>query len=407
MIKIFSSWWIFFSLIIVILSVYIYLTFGDDPYAMWKIFIFQSPPGISAVIMIIINLLAINIRTISEKIHVTKPDTEAIQTMDACEDIHITNKDQMGSTIEWMTTKGFKPGEVGSSFRSVKGKYSFLPGVLLRTGIIVLMIAVISSIYIRRSEEVSINENAETEILGQNIKLNSIKSNMPKEFFQVGEQSTFKLHDLTASVTLAGSDHIITNGLPIKIGGRYYRLTHIGLYQPFNVRNDHSHFSIEAPLDILPPGKTDIANSPVNDLLFTFRLDPEKTIKKGLLTGKVYDLKVPTYSVVIQKGKKKDTVKKFTMKPNESRTFEGFHLELKDQGTYVKIMAVHDPALLWIYTGIIMTLSGLTLMTTRFFWYRTELCVIYNDNKVSIGYSEEFFKKWGIQKFYNWMEELK
>jgi hypothetical protein len=45
-------------------------------------------------------------------------------------------------------------------------------------------------------------------------------------------------------------------------------------------------------------------------------------------------------------------------------------------------------------------------MLTRFFWYRKQLAAARSGDTLVIGWQEEFFKKWGIQRFYIWKEEL-
>ena len=51
-------------------------------------------------------------------------------------------------------------------------------------------------------------------------------------------------------------------------------------------------------------------------------------------------------------------------------------------------------------------LLGLCAMLSRFFWYERELVVAVHRGELSIGYREEFFRKWGVEKFERWRGEL-
>jgi hypothetical protein len=156
-------------------------------------------------------------------------------------------------------------------------------------------------------------------------------------------------------------------------------------------------------LDVLPPGRLHAVELPSGAGTLSFVLEPEKTIKKGLLTGKAYNLKTPLYRVSLKgEGGDGDVV----LGPSGIAELVGRSLTLGDHSLYVKVRSVYDPALLWLYAGAVLGLFGLALMPLRFFWYEKRLCALVGDRRIFVGYSEEFYRMWGILKFRKWTEDL-
>jgi hypothetical protein len=133
----------------------------------------------------------------------------------------------------------------------------------------------------------------------------------------------------------------------------------------------------------------------------TIALAPERIINKGLLKGKQYNLAVPTYGVIIQQGDNHTKPSPLvTIKPGARMTRGPLTLAFGKSSLFVRIQAVQDPALCWIYAGVLVSLAGVVLMFSRFFWYRKELAVVRAQGTLYIGSSDEYFKKWGIERFF-------
>ncbi len=405
-IKFISSWWLFALLLIFLCAQYIYFTSGEKTFEKWVDFVFHTPFGLVLYVGLIVNLTSASIRILITRLRNRKITPESIKNMDTYIEIPLSDRISSETIIGWMNTRGATGVDKDNSLNSLKGRFSFLPGYILRAGLIISMTALLFSVYLRKSEEKVFHTDEEGLLLNKRIYLTDIKSEMPDEFLQIGEKGTFRLDNASAVLSLSSKTYRVTGRFPVRIDGLYYRVTHLGFYQPLTVKTPKEEFLKNVDLDILPPGKTDIVALPSEDLLLTFTLHPEKTIKKGLTTGKVFNLKAPSYSVVLQKSKDKDKSENITIKPSETASLEGVDISLDKNSLFVKMQSVYDPALLWIYTGILITLAGIILMLSRFFWYEKQICAVFTNNSVLIGYREEFYKKWGILKFHKWREDL-
>ena len=351
--------------------------------------------------------MSISIRIVYTRLRPVNITAEAIRNMDAFTEIDASGDNPGDKVTAWLKKRGFKTEKKENRVISIKGRLSFLPGTVMRTGLIILMISFIFSVYLRKTEEKILSEGGEGQLLGKKIYLAGIKSNLPEEFLQLGEKSSFRLSNISAMLSSSQNTYMVTGRFPAKINGLYYRITHLGFYQPLSLKASSTVITKNAELDILPPGKTDIVAFPAENMHLTFTLHPEKTIKKGLLTGKVFNLKTLSYSVILQKGKNKHKSENIILKPEETASSEGIKISLGKSFLFIKIQSVYDPALLWIYTAILITMAGLVLMFSRFFWYKKQICAIFINDKVLLGYTEEFYKKWGIMKFYSWIEETR
>ena len=402
-IKTSGSWWITAVLLLSLCALYIYFTFTDNPYSGWINFLFHTPAGLFICIAFIANMGFANLRIIYDRLKHVPASPEDIRFMDVSIVIPASGAADLEKIAGWMKKRGFT-GEIrDNSIRALKGKFSFLPGTLMRTGLIMLSTALLFSVYLRKTEETKLHEKEMHSFSGSGITLNSIKSNLPGDFLQVGE-GTFKLDKVSAALIASGDTYTITSGFPVKIKGRYYRISDFGFSQELSLESSGQKTEKLLDLNILPPGKTDIIAFPSNNLFLTFTLHPEKTIKKGLITGKQYFLLTPRYRIVIQKEKEKpETV---IVQQGESIAAGGSAVSLGKSSLFVRMTSVYDPALFWIYSGFLLTLTGLLLMLSRFFWYEKELSSVMDGNMLHIGYREEFFKKWGIQKFSLWLEAL-
>lgn len=394
------------ALVISVCVSYLYFTFTDNPYPGWINFLYHSPAGLSLYIAFILNLIFASLRIVFDRLMHVPASPEDVGRMDVHIEIPASGNGNLPKVAAWMKKHGFN-GEIrDNSINARKGNFSFLPGTLMRTGLIMLSTALLFSVYLRKTEETKLHEKEMHSFSGSEITLNSIKSNLPEDFLRVGEEGTFKLDKVSAALIASGNSYTITSGFPVKIKGRYYRISDVGFSQELSLESSGQKIEKRLDMNILPPGKTDIVALPSNNLFLTFTLHPEKTIRKGLLTGKQFSLLKPIYRIVIQSGKEREKPETVTVRPGESITSGGFTVSLGKNSLFIKIISVYDPALFWIYTGFLLTLAGLTLMLSRFFWYERQFYAVLADNSLMIGYREEFFGKWGIQKFHNWKEEL-
>ncbi len=401
-----SSWWLTTALILSLIATYVSFSFGRNPYPEWTAFMFHAPLGLVLYVVLIVNFAAASVRIVYTRLKRREVSPEIIRKMDSYAEITAPDGNGLQAITAWMKKEGF-PGTISASgTHIVKDRYSFLPGTILRAGIILLMTALLFSLHLRKSMEMTFHEGELKTISGADSTLNSIHANLPDDFLQVGEDGSFVLDRVSSVLESSGTAHTITSLFPTRINGRYCRIVHLGYAQQLTAKTSGKTLDKTVDLDILPPGKIDIVPLPSGDTFLTFTLQPERTITKGLLTGKQYNLQKLFYRVIVQEGKKKNKPVELLIRPGERKAAGGLDISLGNHAPFIKIQAVYDPALRWIYFGIMMGLAGLTLMLSRFFWYERRLSAILVGNAVHIGYSEEYYRKWGILKFQRWKEEL-
>jgi hypothetical protein len=247
--------------------------------------------------------------------------------------------------------------------------------MVLRLGAILLMASLPLSGLLRVENEALLDEGGSASMLGTEVRLEAIEAELPQNYLQVGENTDFRLEGVQARLALQSGEVMAGSGMPAKAGGVYYRLTHLGYALPIKGQGlDGVHH-----LDVLPPGKTHKPGK--RDL--SIRLEPVKTMKKGLLTGRAYDLASPSFGILKGKG---GSERIYTPKPG--RSSEEGEFEIGEPGLYLRIQAVR----------------GSALMLLRPLWYERRFMAVEKNGRLLIGYSEEFLKKWGVYKFRNWTE---
>lgn len=401
-----SSCWFSAVFILAACGSYIYFSSSERPYEEWVNFLFYRPAGLIIYIGLIVNLISVSIRIVHTRLWRKGINTEYIKNMDTFITIPVSGDDTSEKVSEWIKKKGFFLSSGGDILIGNKGRLSFLPGLFMRFGLTILMTALIFSVHIRRAENTIFHKGDELPIFDKKVRISGIKSDLPEEFLQVGEENAFRLENISAVLSSSGNTFTVTNGFPINKGGKYYRIAGFGFSQALHFKGHGNEFSGNVDLDILPPGKTDSV-SVEPDYSISFALQPEKTIKKGLLTGKQFDLRNLLYSVTIKNSKLNKVTEGITLKPAVSKTIEGYEILLGDNSHFVKIQSVYDPALFWVYNGMLLLLAAILLMSSRFFWYEKQICAFIKDGEMLVGYSEEYYKKWGIQRFQRWIEEIK
>jgi len=405
-IKILSSWKTTAVLVIGFVAVYLRYTFGEKPYEDWLNFIFKSLPGLAMYIALIANLLAMSIRAAAAKLGSESIVPELIKSMDAWVEMPLWSTTPLEDVSEVAKAAGFGMEVEGATAAWRRGRYSFVPGTLFRLGIVVFMIAALMSAHLRVSARGILYEGGEKELTGKVFKLESLNPNLPETFLQVGEKSTFNLKGVSAVVSLMGHKYTVTPGLPKKAQDRYLRITNLGYTQPISGKTGSAVFDWDVFLDVLPPGKID-AKTILSDVdSLSFSLAPSKTIEKGLVTGRLYNIENPMYSLSIIDSATGKHSESAIASPGEETKVGGVDITLGDRSVYIQMQAVKDPALKWLYFGVVLMLEGLALLIGRFFWYERKLYAFRTYEAVLVGYSEEFYKKWGILRFENLRESL-
>ena len=404
--KVLGSWWVTAAILLMLSGIYISFTFGDNPYAGWANFLAHSRSGVCLQICFILNLLFASLRILFFRLKPSPVSPEDVRAMDVYMELPLSAGHNLQSVFEWTKVHGFT-GEISAdaiNFR--KGKLSVLPGTLVRGGLLIFLTALLFSSHLRTTSEIPLHAGETVSSPGGAVTLESIDSHIPEEFFQVGEEGTFSLDGVSAVLRASGESHRISAGLPVRIMDRYFRISDLGYSYQVGLEEPGQRIEKQLDLNILPPGRTDIVAFPPQDLLLTFTMQPGKTITKGLLTGRQFSLIRPVYRIILQKGKDKDKSEPLTLRPGESGRAGGFSVSLGKTSLFIKLQSVYDPALRWIYAGFLLFLAGLVFMTSRFFWYEKQLSAVVCGDVLLIGYREEFFRKWGIQKFSLWTEEL-
>jgi hypothetical protein len=406
LIALISSWRLTVAILLGLVSSYIYYTFGEQPFVEWFDFVYKTPAGLLLYGLLAINILCASIRAAFVKLGSENITPDTIKGMDTWLEIPLAGSDTLGFVAGTVEKAGYKMEITGASASSRKGRYSFLPGTVLRAGIVVLMVASLFSVNLRKTDIAVLYEGGERELLGKLFSLGEIAPNLPEDFLQVGEISSFKLEDVSASVSMSGKTYTVTPGVPVKAGDVYLRITHLGYMQPISGRTPTTVFDWDVFLEVLPPGKTDSETLLSNIHSLAFTITPAETVEKGIVTGKLYNLKAPLYSLAIIDTVTGEHSERVTAGPSGSAKVGDVDITLGDNSVYIQLQAVQDPGLSWLYSGMYLLVAGAALMLSRFFWYEKRLYAFRTYEAVLVGYSEEFYKKWGILKFQHLREEL-
>lgn len=428
-IAVLSSWWTVAALSAAIAAPYVIFSFTGEPYDRWAAFLTETLPGLLLYILLAVSLSTASLRAIKKRLPGPGATPEDIALMDTYIVLDAgTGAQGKGVTPtavrEWMKKRGFVLNNQDKRLAARKGRLSFIPGSVLRVGLVVLMASLLASSLMRREEEAIARNGEMGVLLGTEFTVEQIYPGLPGEFLQVGDKSEFKTEGTSAKLYASDRSRRVTAGFPTYIDGIYWRIRQMGFHQPLVImnrkpapqsvpdnaspasgaggtRNAGAQYPLD--LDLLPPGKACKADL-VSGISASLVLEPEETITKGLLTGKLYRLDNPLYRIGLKAG---DETTELLLHSTEAAEVGNMDISLEGHSVYLKIKAVSDPALLWVYAGVLITLIGAALMLTRFFWYEKHLCAAFKNGQVLIGYSEEFYKKWGILKFQRWADELK
>lgn len=150
---------------------------------------------------------------------------------------------------------------------------------------------------------------------------------------------------------------------PKKIDGTYYHILNFGLAPSVRL-SDKKGLLNEGytALRILPPPSEDSFEMPAYPYRFSIRLAPERILKKGDLTAKLYSLKSPSYEVVVYKGQ--DII--FEGSSKEGINFDGLTLTFFDLTYWVLLDIVKNPGIIAIIVGLFLISFGIPLRVIGF-----------------------------------------
>ena len=402
-----GSWWLTAFLLLSLAAVYLVFSFGRNPYPAWVAFIFHTPFGIAIYLGMIINLAAASIRIVLARLRpqlLLTPDS--IRAMDIYGAFPLNDAGTLRAAADLLKMPVSVDGLQETGMRQATGTWSFLPGTVFRAGLVLALIGLLVSVHTRKTDDTVLREGENREVQGSSVALTAVRADLPADHLQVGDDGTFLLEGVSAQLAVNGAAAVITPGFPTRINGRWYRIRHLGYAQALTVTVRGQRSSLVADLDLLPPGRSSIVPLPSGRVFLAFSLDPDRTITKGLLKGRQYNLSQPSYRVVAQEGKPREGVTGLRMKPGEQAVVGPAAVALGEQSLSLRIQIVSDPGLLSLYTGLIILLAGITAMASRFFWYEREIAAVAAEGMLLIGSRDEFFKKWGVQRFERWRTGL-
>jgi hypothetical protein len=406
LLNIICSYWFTTVLAIIHLISYLYFTPEEEPYSRWLRFLYFNPLGTTVHILLILNLLALSMRSLINHISTPSPVPNSIKKMDIHTWTEISHENSLSLIEERLKKKGFSVKRRDNGITATKGRYSFLPVTLTGISLALLLTALLLSAHLRSVEEGLFYEGISRTIYNKKLTLKSVDVQLPERFIQIGEKSLFHLKNVRAEILSSQQLYTVTTGFPEFLSGVYAKISHLGFYQPIEVSINGVFSDIEAYLDILPPGKTDILSIPSKDIIFTFTLKPEKTMKKGLITGKIYNLQKPYYHIVLQHTSNTGETTSVDLRPPGQATLNGITLTLAKTRPFVKLQLIKDPAIPILYISIPLLLIGGLLLFTRIFWYKKAITVFIERDRVLIGYEQEYYKRWIAGRFIQLKKEI-
>jgi hypothetical protein len=355
---------------------------------------------------LIVNLTAASIRISFARLKREPLTPEYIRAMDAYTELPIADAPTARKAAELFRLPVTADSMPAEGIRHATGKWSFLPGVIFRAGLALTLIGLLLSAHTRRSSDIVLHDGERRETNGTVVHLTSIKADLPADHLQVGEDGTLLLEGVSARLAVNNTSAVVTPGFPTRIKGAWYRIRHLGYSQEMTVTLRGRQRSFTADLDLLPPGRSSVVPLPPGTASLSYTLDPDRTIEKGLLKGRQYNLAQPSYRVRYSEGRRQEDGKGMRMRPGDRVVVGPSTVTLGKQGLAMRLQVVSDPGLPLVYGGAIILLTGLGAMLSRFFWYERECALIAKDGMLLVGSRDEFFKKWGIHRFHGCREKL-
>lgn len=390
--KIIGSWWLTAAICAVGVVGYAVCAQGEIPFDRWSHLLLRTAPGLALYAGLILNLIAVSVRIALFKL---VPSAGHIREMDEYVEAATS---QLGGPADDVLTGWLRRHKYYVTARDrviigIRGRFSFIPGVILRLGLVIMLIAIGCSSHIRQTEEMILHSSEPARILNRAISTGSIRAALPESFLQVGDRATFELDDLSVDVVVGGKSATVTSGYAARVNGLYLRVTDFGYSIPVMIDGTE----VGRNLEVLPPAKTQRIKTP-SGAEAAILIEPAKTMTKGLLTGKAYNLQAPRFRVKTD-GADEGVV----LAPGESSGRVSLGLSA---GYFVRLMAVSDPALIWVYAGGAIFLAGIVLMLSRFFWYERRIAAGIEGDMVIMGESAELYNNWWVDRFRAMLDEL-
>ncbi|GAB4483792.1 MAG: hypothetical protein OHK006_06060 [Thermodesulfovibrionales bacterium] len=398
--RILSSWWLLAGLVLVTAVTYLTFSQNSNPYPAWLSFLLGSAPGLVIVTGFAANILALSIRIVLQAVRPGPATPGMIRAMDAFLEVSREDGGSIARIEDWSRERGFSVHREESSLRAVKAAASFLPGTVLRAGILISLVSALVSFHVRKTSQAVLHEQEHASFFGQEIVLSRLSAPLPEDFLQVSEAEPVSISGLYADISADGASARIGPGFARNLKGTWYRIVHLNYAQEVVITDNGKTRQQVWDLGLLPPGAEDTVRLPGGPDV-SVSLSPDRTISKGLLTGKQFNLRAPRYRMVFRTSGQQDSADEHILVPGAAASVGTTTLRLGRSGLAVTVQAVRDPALPFLYAGVLLCLAGCALMPSRFFWYRRELAAAEDaGGRIVVGYREEFFRKWGIMKFH-------
>lgn len=399
--KYISSPWTTCTALLLPAAVYVGMSFGGAPYGPFLDFILGSAAGLALYLLLLLNLLAWSVLAVINRKAPESVDAQMVMEMD--EYIHMPGEGGMRSlddAREWIEGMGLGVHGRGEGIIARKGASGIIPGIVLRAALVLVMLSVMMSFQLRRTGEALVAEGGRqgathpASVLGLEVLPLQIRAELSPEFMSIGK-SGFGLDEASVRLVVDGLEFTATGGYPVRAAGLYWRVEHLGYWQHLSYADTPGSLM----LDVLPPGKASAYPLLDGGEVFEFRLAPDRKVKKGLISGEVFNLRSPRYVLSPRARKGGDIM----LGVGQSAMVGGSEAALTDPGLYVRLRVVSDPALPLLRLGFTLLALGILLMLVRLFWYERRFIAVMHEGRVLIGYSEEFYKKWGIYKFRKWV----
>jgi hypothetical protein len=381
-----------------------YLSFAslEDPFAAWTVFLFEGAWGRALLAALSMNLVFMSIEAVRRKF---RPVPIKPCDLPSCVEVPSGGRHLPEDMAEWVREKRFSPELRGSVLTARRGGLSVIPGTILRAGLVMLILAFFMSSKIRETGEVTLSAGQGRVFLGETVSVTEIEAGLPSEHLETGGEGSLFLPRVSALMSVSGTSARVTNEYPVSIHGQDYRLTGLGYRLPLFIEYEGAQVPAGGHMDILPPGRTQTTLIEECGYTVSVTLEPKDTIKKGLITGKVYDLRDPSFRIGLKKGTSERV--EAVMQAGQAGELDGIPVTLGESALSVRLRAAKDPALRWIHTGAVLALLGLLLMPLRLFWYERRLSLKVSYESVLIGYEQEFFRKWAEVRLKLWASELR
>lgn len=394
------------ALLALLTLTYVYFTFGDDPFAEWAAFLFEPGPGLALTSILMLNLFLGAVRDAFRKLRRENVTPGLIMQMDTHREVSLGGPDPLGQATRWIERMGIKVKREAACTIGQTGRFSFIPGLVLRAGLVMFLGALLVSHHSRAEERVMVREGEKTLLFKRIIRVANMDPGLPPEYIEFDGHSDFAINEVSADVVSISTRERISSAYPSGSDGLYMRITDVGIMQPISGRAGGAEFEWDIMLKVLPPGLTDAETMLARDTFLSVALVPHKRFKKGLLEAASYDLAKPSYGLSLLSAEGPGGGESVGARPGESVALGSVEMRLGPESYYIELQAVRDPALPWLYAGLLTALLGCALMPLRLLWYERRAYAFLTYETVFLGYSEEFFDKWGVMKFHRLTEEL-